>query len=434
MQPSPGGAQGTGGTGRGAGGTTAGGVPAPPPRVAPALPPGIIISPWQGDIDLNTKQGKAIWDEGITPVEEKFTGQGKDLVRFLADVSNQVSKCLWKPILTINNKYLLTQYGEITMQEVEAARATRRATPIVTLADARPQINALMMFHFIYKSLGPLPRKKLNTRLEEIDQDGPVLLKIVLDDTFVATNASTFTIKEQFYDLHLKKYKWNVQSMNQDVREKCADLKAAGHASHETDLLIALFRAYSTSTNEEFKNAVLFWKNEWDSQVFASAEDLMKRADSKYVELRSLGTWGKKSDADDQLIALTAKVDQLMASPPQTSTFKPSSKETTKTTSAKKETPKWKFDRTLSSGTTLEKNGKTYHWCTGPGHKGIPMWTIHKPNTCGKPSQQGNSNKPAKQGKSAFNLEAMAAELTAQGFSADEVTSKMEAIMAVIES
>ena len=59
---------------------------------------------------------------------------------------------------------------------------------------------------------------------------------------------------------------------------------------------------------------------------------------------------------------------------------------------------------------------------------------IHKPNTCGKPSQQGNSNKPAKQGKSAFNLEAMAAELTAQGFSADEVTSKMEAIMAVIES
>ena len=128
-------------------------------------------------------------------------------------------------------------------------------------------------------------------------------------------------------------------------------------------------RDSSTSTNEEFKNAVLFWKNEWDSQVFASAEDLMKRADSKYVELPSLGTWGKKSDADDQLIALTAKVDQLMASPPQVATFKPSSKETKKNTGTKKETPKWKFDRTLISGTTLEKNGKTYHWCTGPGHK-----------------------------------------------------------------
>ena len=59
------------------------------------LPSGIIISPWQGDIDLNTKQGKALWDEGITPIDVKFTDQGKDLVRFLAQVSTQVSKCYW---------------------------------------------------------------------------------------------------------------------------------------------------------------------------------------------------------------------------------------------------------------------------------------------------------------------------------------------------
>jgi len=43
------------------------------------------------------------------------------------------------------------------------------------------------------------------------------LLKVVLDDTFVASHAATFAIKEKFYDLHLKKYRWNVQTLNQDV-------------------------------------------------------------------------------------------------------------------------------------------------------------------------------------------------------------------------
>ena len=117
----------------GAGGGAAGVPPAagigggpPNPAVAAAaavpLPPNIILSPWQGDIDLNTKHGKALWDEGIKPIDVPFTGQGKDLVRFLALISNQVAKCHWTPILTIGGQDLLTKYGEITLNDVKAAR------------------------------------------------------------------------------------------------------------------------------------------------------------------------------------------------------------------------------------------------------------------------------------------------------------------------
>ena len=225
---------------------------------------------------------------------------------------------------------------------------------VTTLAEARPQINALMLFHFVYNSLGPAAQKKLNTRLAEIDQDGPLLLKTVLDDTFVASTASTFTIKEQFYDLNLKKYRWNVLSLNQDVREKKVDLMAAGHATDETDLIITLFRAYATATNEEFNNAILFWKNEWTSQAFTTAEELMTRADAKYVELKSMGTWGKRSDKDEQIIALTAKVNELFR--------KASQKDKPGSDGGKKNTvPKWKYDRSLSKTTNYDKNGKTYH-------------------------------------------------------------------------
>ena len=268
-------------------------VPAPP---APQV---ILFSPWDGDIDLSQKTGKALWDEGIRPLENKFSGNGRDLVRFLADVTNRAKKCKWQSILTISGKNLLTSYGEIHTYEVEAARAQRLAAPVTTLAEARPRVNTLMMYYFIYDSLGAVPQKKLSTKLAAIDQDGPLLLKTVLDQTFVATQASTFAIKEKFYTLSLKQYKWNVQLLNQDVREKMVDLFAAGNASDETDILISLFRAYKTASNEEFLNAVDYWKNEWSSGMLTTAEALMDKADMKYTELRDLGTWGKRSPKDD---------------------------------------------------------------------------------------------------------------------------------------
>ena len=227
-----------------AGQAQAGGGGAPAPVVAAgggAAAATILFSPWQGDIDLNTKQGKALWDEGIRPLETKFTGYAKDLVRFLACVQNQVAKCQWNAIIIIAGKNLLKSYGEITRDQVTAARDVRNAIVITTLAEARPRMNSLMMFHFIYNSLDSMPQKKLSTRLENIQQDGPLLLKLVLDDTFIATTASTFLIKEKFYDLHLKKYRWNVLSLNQDIREKMVDLVAAGHKADETDMIIALF-------------------------------------------------------------------------------------------------------------------------------------------------------------------------------------------------
>ena len=212
----------------------------------------ILLSPWDGDIDLSTKTGKSLWDEGIKPLENKFSGNGRDLARFLADVTNRAKKCKWQGLLTIRRKNLLTQYGEISIEDVSFEKTSSDQTTPTTLAEARPKINALMMYYFVYESLGPTPQKKLSTKMAAIDQDGPLLLKTVLDQTFVATQASTFAIKERFYELTLKKYKWNVQSLNQDVREKLADLIAAGNASDETDIMISLFRAYKTATNEEF--------------------------------------------------------------------------------------------------------------------------------------------------------------------------------------
>ena len=422
-----GGGGGAGGGGGGGGGNPGGAQQAAAPN-PPQLPAPILISPWHGEIDLNTKAGKMLWEEGIKPLENKFTGYGKDLARFLADIKNRADKCQWMPILTFNGMSLLKRYGEIPRADVEAARDIRQAVQPTTLQQARPIMNALMMFHFLYDSLGSVPQKKLSTRLEGIRQDGPLLLKIVLDLTFVATQAATFTIKEKFYDLNLKKYKWNVHVMNQDVREKMADLEAAGHASDQTDVIISLFRAYNTATSDEFKGSVTFWKNEWNAGTWDDVEALMMRADSKYSELKDLGVWGKRSTKDDQIIALTNKITSLQ-------------KKTKSGGDKKNESnnPKWKYDRTLSKSSKLQRNDKTYHWCDGPGHNKIGMWVIHKPGTCTNNSKSSSDNSDSRtvqtsNTSTSVNKQALTSMLQSTGASDAEVQSKVQAIMAVMSS
>jgi hypothetical protein len=410
-----------------------------------AVPQQFYLSPWDGDLDLSTKTGKALWDEGIRPLENKFSGEGRDLVRFLADVSIRVDKCKWEEILTFNGKFLLTHYGDISIIDVMTARTIRDQAIVSSLTDARPKINALMLFHFVYDSLGPLPQKKLSTKLTAIKPDGPLLLKTVLDQTFVATQSSTYAIKERFYELSLKKYKWNVQALNQDVREKLADLVAAGHASDETDIMISLFRAYKTASNEEFLHAVEFWKNEWNTKIIQSVEQLMVRADGKYAELRDLGTWAKRSPKDDQIIALTARLDSLQnkTSGNQGTTIRRNDKQNSSIA------PKWKYDRTASTTKELKKNNKVYKWCTGPGHHNLGMWVLHEPGKCtvankseGNKSHDSNKLKQQKAHESnmSYNTQdnnsrtVLTALLKEKGFADNEAQSKMDAILAVLDS
>lgn len=398
----------------------------------PQVPLMIIVSPWQQDIDLTTKQGANLWNEGTKPVDDKFTGQGRDVPRFIAIVKNHVSKCYLTGITTINGKNLLADYGTLTLEEVKRVRDARNAIVPTTLRQAQPKIKAQILFHFIYGSLGSLPLRKISTRLEEIQQDGPTLLKIVLVDTFVATQAHTFKVKEQLYDLQLKAFKWNVQTMNQSVREIVVDLQAAGHSFGNDDIMIALFRAYSGSTNEEFKNAVMYWKNEWNNCALTSAEELMVKADGKYDELKKAGTWGKSSEKDEQIIALTARIETLQKEVHSNKSKPPPSKQNGKYA--------WKYDRSLSSTATYVREGKTHKWCTGPGHNKKAMWVSgHEPGKCtadykgkkGKSTFQQPSESVTKFDRSAFTTMLKA---TNPGITPTELESKVQALLSVIES
>ena len=377
----------------------------------------IMVSPWQGEIDLSTKQGKALWDEGIRPTETKFTGQGKDLFRFLADVTNRVNKCYWHNILIINNKNLLTQYGEMTLEQVKQARDARQAVIPRTLSEAKPKIHALMLYHFLYESLGTAPQKKVSTKIGAILQDGPTLLKTVLDDTFVGTKASTFLIMNQIYSLQPKSFKWSIKVLNIAIREKLASLESTGNRpSDDTHVILALLRAYKECSNQTWLFHVAIWEDQWTEGRWNKAEDLMEKGDKKYDELICSKQWGKKSPNDDQIVALTAQKEK-------------GDKSRKQQDDRKSNAPKWKFDKSQSQTKTLWKNEKEYKWCTGPGHNGIAMWVRHEPGKCTKERKQTGGGKT-----SGFTAATIKESLKDKGLTESEIESKVEAIMGVIDS
>jgi hypothetical protein len=398
----------------------------------------ILMSPWDGDIDLGTKVGTSLWNRGIEPCETKFSGDVKDLPQFLASFGNQADMCRkWAALLMVNNKYIPTHYGEIKESDAIAAKDARAAAAApATVADAQERIHTKMMYHYVWNSLGAAPQKKLAPKRASLGEDGPLLLYYVLSGTFAATHTSTFAIKEKFFELHLKKYKWNVQLLNQDVREKLVDLIAAGHASDETETLIALFRAYKTATNEEFLASVNFWKNEWNSSTITTAEQLMDRADKKYSELRDLGSWSKRSAKDEQIVALTSKIEALTKQ----GGGKPNDKKRAKRGKKGNATPEWKKDKSLSTTNKYTHDGKEYQWCTGPGHNGVGMWVRHSPGKCvvqhanvaAKSNKSGGST--SSESQTGLNKAALTSMLKQKGLSQDEVDSKIEAIVAVMDS
>ncbi len=73
-----------------------------------------------------------------------------------------------------------------------------------------------------------------------------------------------------------------------------------------------------------------------------SAEELMVKADSEYDELKKAGTWGKTSEKDEQIVALTAKIATLQ---------KDVAAGPTQATSQRKSGEKysWKYDSKLSN-------------------------------------------------------------------------------------
>ena len=160
------------------------------------------------------------------------------------------------------------------------------------------------------------------------------------------------------------------------------------------------------------------------------------KADGKYDELKKAGTWGKSSEKDEQIIALTARIETLQK---EVSKGKGPSSTSSSTKGAGKYA--WKYDRSLSASATYVRDGKTFKWCTGPGHNKKAMWVSgHEPGKCtadykGGKSKGGNKSSPP---ESATRVDRTALNTMLKNYSpgltGSELDSKVQALLSVLES
>jgi hypothetical protein len=208
---------------------------------------------------------------------------------------------------------ILKDYGRIPMDALKQLCQDRKDNPPTSLAEARATINSTMMFECIKKSLEPRVATKLLKQAHSINRDGPVMLKQIIENTFVTTTPTTFATKTELFTLDLKNSKHNIVTFHKDVREKVISLEAVGHVTADTDLVVSLFMAYETSDNDLFKLEVRLLKSEYDPRTLSSRDELMEATEARYDELVKTNKWKPtKPKEDPNLIALTATVKPLM--------------------------------------------------------------------------------------------------------------------------
>jgi hypothetical protein len=108
--------------------------PPPVPPVPVIIP--VMISPYEGGmLDLTSKVGQSLFQEGSKPLDAKFSGKPEELFVFIADLKCHTQECYWNSAahgiltITVNGKdlNLLDNYGQLTAANVEAARVIHDA-------------------------------------------------------------------------------------------------------------------------------------------------------------------------------------------------------------------------------------------------------------------------------------------------------------------
>ena len=196
------------------------------------------------------------------------------------------------------------------------------------------------------------------------------LLKQIIILTRVDNPASTMHIREMLIESKHKLLvlKGNITEFKQWVRKQMGRLHA--WEQEAVDLLYYLWKAYKAAPDDKFVVYIKDLKSQCDDGCATfTAEDLMVHAENKY-EARLLdeeNAWGKPTDEQEKIVAMTAEINSLKKDRQGTATKKSKEKQASKKQAAKKAPPR------------NRKSKRRRPAISGPGKENHPKkWTVRK--------------------------------------------------------
>jgi len=363
-----------------------------------------------------------IWKSATSKLEEElFDCTADQFFQFMKSLEERANQYGWaerdngilwvRPTEGAQPINVLRNYGSISLEAITRHELTYWNTGNRASQDDR------MLYECIMSSLSLTGKSKVNIHSKHYHIGNPrrpsglCLLKVVVRESYLDSNATTVMIREQLsaLDLHMPTINNNITRFNNHVTMLVDALNARGERT--LDLLTYLFRAYNVCNDQEFVKFIRDLQTEHEMGTrHIDAKVLMSQAETKYKILVTTKRWQTPTATEEKLIAMQARLTSLQQKlDVKRSTSKKRKQEEGGEKEAKSkqkykkksERPEW-FNQKPAPGTiheTKKWNNIDWHYCcdeTG-GHCG-GIWRRHdpkkcRPNTSKKYSKKKNEKK-----------------------------------------
>jgi hypothetical protein len=369
-------------------------------------------------IDYSTAAGVKLYGKATERLKDLYDGNEADLGLFLQQVKTRADVFGWNHVLAVppdlanpdETLDLIQHYGELTLEQVRAFAET------YVNNQSRAAQDDAQLYQCLRKSL----MKEAETNIVLFQEDytigertcGLALLKVIVREAYVDTNATILHIREQLnsLDMHIVKLGYDIEKFNSKVKTYQRGLAARGAIT--SDLLSNLFKAYKAVSDSEFVDYIKYQETKYDDGETITPERLMHLALNKYKMRLEKGLWNAPTGDQEKIIALEAQLEKLIKArgKQQPGVGKSGTKGKAKAKQQNKGKPYIKPAWTLLApqpGEPTKKtvDGKTYWWCTN--HK---SWCRHSTDKCKgrnikQPQQRSQANEGAQQNEAEPTLQ-----------------------------
>ena len=310
----------------------------------------------------------------------------------------------------VTNHSLLQDYGVIPLASV-ALDALNYANTQTKVAQ-----DSFMLFQCIFASLGTEFLKTITTEAAHYHVTdlrgateppipcGALLLKVIIMRAHVDTRATVSFIGTALSSLDTKMVALDsdISKFNAYVKTQVIALEARGETT--TDLLVNVFKGYEVAQDANFLDFVKQKKDACDEGADITVTNLMDAAENKFKTRVLLKAWSAPTKEQEQILALTAQVNQLCLPPKKAAQSNPK-KDAIKSKQDREK--KWAWKKILpKEGDPVTKvvDGKSYHLACAHYPK---QWVCHTTEECSK--NPANNGVPKVDGKERLKLAHIAA-------------------------
>ncbi|HSN66235.1 MAG TPA: hypothetical protein VLS94_06315, partial [Fusibacter sp.] len=245
-------------------------------------------------IDYSTPQGTKLFNKATEKLQEElFDVDADNLHGFLDALDDKSMYYGWKDILSIpldvdepfdDLIYLVTNYGELSMQQIYDHVITYISDEVRAAQDS------YLLYMCLMKSLSKVGKNKvtLHKRDYTVHENGRMffsgvlLLKVIIRESRVDTRSTVRHIRSKLNSLpsYLASINQDIPAFNHYVLGLLEQLNARGETTH--DLLANLFTTFKSVTDRRFVNYINYREMAYDQGEDIDSLQLMHDAQTGY--------------------------------------------------------------------------------------------------------------------------------------------------------